>query len=65
MKKLFLLLTLCYCLMSNCISCRRQHLWLYALSSTLAISFAPFVILFFISVDNSEENHGRLKVLLG
>ncbi len=38
--------------------------WLYALSSTLAISLAPFVILFFLGVDNSEANQGRLKVLL-
>ncbi len=44
---------------------RKQNLWFYALASTLGISVAPFVILFFINVDNSEEKRGWLKVLLG
>ena len=34
------------------------------MGATLAISIAPFIILFFISLDNSEEKRGLLKVLL-
>ena len=45
--------------------CRKQGLWLNAISATVAISIAPFVILFFLNVDNSEEKRGWLKVLLG
>lgn len=42
----------------------RSNLWFNALTSVLAISLAPFVILFFFSLDNSEEKQGQLKVLL-
>lgn len=41
-----------------------QDMWLYALLSTLGISVAPFLILFFVPLDNSEEKRPFLKVLL-
>lgn len=41
-----------------------KDMWLYALSSTLAISVAPFLILFFVPLDNSAEKRPFLKVLL-
>jgi hypothetical protein len=44
--------------------CFRSKLWFNAIASTLAISFAPFVILFFFTLDNSEEKQGLLKILL-
>lgn len=40
------------------------HLWLHAIGSTLLISAAPFFILYFINVDNTEAMQPRLKVLL-
>ncbi|XP_059080995.1 zinc transporter zipt-7.2-like [Tigriopus californicus] len=42
----------------------KSEIWAQALLSTLAISLAPFVILFFFSLDNSAEKQGQLKVLL-
>lgn len=39
-------------------------LWAEALGSTLLISAAPFVILFFIPIDNRAEHEPFLKVLL-
>lgn len=40
-------------------------IWLYALGSTLAISLAPFVILFAIPISsNSPEHEPLLRVLL-
>lgn len=38
--------------------------WVEALSSTLLISAAPFVILFFIPIDSRAEHEQKLKVLL-
>ena len=40
------------------------ELWVYSLSSTLLISAAPFVILFFIPLENASEHSTLLKVLL-
>lgn len=40
------------------------HLWLYALGSTFLISLAPFVLLFLIDLDNTDESKPFLKVLL-
>ncbi|XP_074604345.1 protein catecholamines up-like [Brevipalpus obovatus] len=40
------------------------QIWLYAIGSTLLISFVPFVILFFIPLDNSAKYRPHLKVLL-
>ena len=39
-------------------------LWTEALGSTLLISIAPFVILFFIPIDTTPERQPLLKVLL-
>lgn len=39
-------------------------LWTEALGSTLLISVAPFIILFFIPIDSSPERQPMLKVLL-
>lgn len=41
-----------------------QYVWFWALGSTLLISLAPYVILFFIPLDNSPEYEPWLKVLL-
>jgi glycopeptide antibiotics resistance protein len=41
-----------------------SDIWVNALGSTLAISLAPFVILFFLKVDNSKEQQGNLKVTI-
>ena len=40
------------------------ELWFYSLASTLLISAAPFVILFFIPLENATEHSTLLKVLL-
>ena len=40
------------------------ELWLYSLGSTLLISAAPFIILFFIPLENATEHSTLLKVLL-
>ena len=40
------------------------ELWYYALTSTVLISAAPFVILFFIPIRNASEHSSFLKVLL-
>ena len=40
------------------------ELWLYSIGSTLLISAAPFVILFFIPLENAKEHSTLLKVLL-
>lgn len=39
-------------------------IWLHAIGSTLLISAAPFFILYFIELDNTEKMQPRLKVLL-
>lgn len=39
-------------------------LWLHALGSTLLISAAPYFILYFINLDNTEAMKPRLKILL-
>lgn len=39
-------------------------LWTQALCSTLLISAAPFLILFFVPLDNSKEREPLLKILL-
>lgn len=39
-------------------------LWIEAIGSTLLISAAPFIILFFIPIDNRVEHQPMLKVLL-
>ncbi|GFS54030.1 zinc transporter SLC39A7 [Nephila pilipes] len=39
-------------------------LWVEAIGSTLLISAAPFIILFFIPIDNRMEHQKSLKVLL-
>lgn len=39
-------------------------LWLYAMGSTLLISAAPFFILFFVPLDNTEQKQPLLKILL-
>ncbi len=41
-----------------------SSVWLSAMASTLLISLAPYIILFFIPVDNSPEYEPWLKVLL-
>lgn len=50
---------------------RRKHvpltgsdLWMYAMGSTLLISAAPFFILFFVPLDNTEQKQPLLKILL-
>lgn len=40
------------------------ELWIEAFGSTLLISAAPFLILFFVPLDNSKEREPLLKVLL-
>lgn len=40
------------------------YLWVYALGSTFLISLAPFVLLFLIRLDNTDESKPFLKVLL-
>lgn len=40
------------------------NIWLHSIVSTLLISAAPFLILYFIPLDNTEEKQPRLKVLL-
>lgn len=39
-------------------------IWVHAIGSTLLISAAPFFILYFINLDNTEAMQPRLKVLL-
>lgn len=39
-------------------------LWLHAVSSTLLISAAPFLILFFVPLENTDQDQPLLKVLL-
>lgn len=39
-------------------------IWLHSIGSTLLISAAPFVILYFIPLDNTEQMQPRLKTLL-
>lgn len=41
-----------------------SELWVHAIGSTLLISAAPFVILFFIPLENATEHSTLLKVLL-
>lgn len=41
-----------------------QDVWLNAMGSTLLISAAPFFILFFVPLDNTEAKQPLLKVLL-
>lgn len=41
-----------------------QTLWINAMGSTLIISAAPFFILFFVPLDNTEQKKPLLKVLL-
>lgn len=41
-----------------------QTLWLNAMGSTLLISLAPFIILFFVPLDNTEKSQPLLKILL-
>lgn len=40
------------------------YLWLHAIGSTLLISAAPFCILYFINVDNTEASQPYLKIWL-
>ncbi|XP_023305557.2 protein catecholamines up isoform X2 [Lucilia cuprina] len=40
------------------------EIWLYSMGSTLFISAVPFLLLFIIPLDNSNEMRPRLKVLL-
>ena len=40
------------------------ELWLYSICSTILISAAPFIILFFIPLENTTEHSTLLKVLL-
>lgn len=39
-------------------------LWLHALGSTILISLAPYFILYFINLDNTDAMQSRLKILL-
>lgn len=41
-----------------------QDLWLHAMCSTLLISAAPFFILFFVPLENTDSQQPLLKVLL-
>lgn len=41
-----------------------SELWITAMGSTLLISIAPYLILFFVPLDNSKEHEPFLKVLL-
>lgn len=40
------------------------HIWLHSIGSTLLISAAPFFILYFVPLDNTEGMQPRLKTLL-
>lgn len=40
------------------------NIWMHSIGSTLLISAAPFLILYFIPLDNTEKMQPRLKVLL-
>lgn len=40
------------------------NLWLEALGSTVLISIAPFLILFFVPISNNKEHESLLKILL-
>lgn len=42
----------------------KYHLWSYAMGSTLLISAAPYLILYFVPVDGSAEKKPLLKILL-
>lgn len=41
-----------------------SNLWIHAMGSTLLISAAPFVILFFVPLDNSKQKKPLLNILL-
>ena len=41
-----------------------RDVWFQAIGATLLISAAPFFILFFIPLDNSEEKQWLLKIVL-
>lgn len=41
-----------------------QDLWLHAMGSTLLISAAPFLILFFVPLDSTDREQPLLKILL-
>lgn len=41
-----------------------SRLWIEALSSTLIISIAPFLILFFVPLNNRRDHESLLKILL-
>lgn len=41
-----------------------SSIWLHAVGSTVLISIAPFLLLYFINLDNTEAMQPRLKVLL-
>lgn len=41
-----------------------NNLWLHAVGSTLLISAAPFLILFFVPLDNTNQDQPLLKILL-
>lgn len=41
-----------------------KEIWLYSMGSTVFISAVPFLLLFVIPLDNSDEMRPRLKVLL-
>lgn len=41
-----------------------KSIWLHSIGSTLLISAAPFLILYFIPLDNTEKMQPRLKTLL-
>ncbi|CAG9771954.1 unnamed protein product [Ceutorhynchus assimilis] len=41
-----------------------NEIWLYAMSSTLLISAAPFFILFLVPLDGADKNAPLLKILL-
>lgn len=41
-----------------------NSLWLHAMGSTLLISAAPFLILFFVPLENTDQDQPLLKILL-
>nr|XP_018898280.1 PREDICTED: histidine-rich membrane protein KE4 homolog 2-like [Bemisia tabaci] len=43
---------------------KSYKLWFEALASTLFISLAPFLILFFVPIENSKDHEPLLKILL-
>ena len=45
-------------------SSNSSSVWFNAIMATLLISAAPFFILFFIPLDNSQEKQWLLKILL-